>query len=152
MNSPYKGKKMPASFGLKVSMAKKGKPNGRLGYKHTSETIEKIRLARSKQNPPVPAGFKYFNKNKTKESIILRMSLFYKKWRETIFIRDAYTCQECGQVGGKLNVDHIKSFARFPELRFDINNGRTLCVDCHRKTDTWGGRSKKGFKFNLAIV
>jgi 5-methylcytosine-specific restriction endonuclease McrA len=41
-----------------------------------------------------------------------------------------------------LQADHIKPFAHHPELRFDVNNGRTLCVPCHRKTDTYGGRSR----------
>ena len=60
------------------------------------------------------------------------------EWRKTIFQRDNYTCLHCGQIGGRLQADHIKSWAMYPELRFDINNGQTLCVDCHKKTDTYG--------------
>lgn len=58
----------------------------------------------------------------------------YKAWRKSVFERDDYTCVWCGTRGGDLNADHIKPFAFFEHLRFDINNGRTLCVPCHRKT------------------
>lgn len=58
----------------------------------------------------------------------------YKEWREAVYQRDDYTCQKCGQRGGKLNAHHIKSYAKYPDLRLDINNGITLCVDCHKIT------------------
>lgn len=65
----------------------------------------------------------------------------YKLWRKAVFERDNYTCIDCGDnKGGNLNADHIKPFSLFPELRFAIDNGRTLCVGCHKKTDTWGGK------------
>jgi hypothetical protein len=54
-------------------------------------------------------------------------------WRKSIFERDDYTCQKCKIKGGKLNAHHLKSWALFPELRFEISNGITLCVICHRK-------------------
>lgn len=43
-----------------------------------------------------------------------------------------------GKTGGNLEADHIKPYSLFPELRYEVDNGRTLCVDCHKKTPTWG--------------
>lgn len=73
----------------------------------------------------------------------IRASLKYKKWREKVFKRDKYTCVWCKQVGGELNADHIKQFAYYPKLRFKLSNGRTLCIGCHKKTDTYLRNIKK---------
>lgn len=76
----------------------------------------------------------------------------YKAWRSAVFARDNYTCQVCDQYGGHLHADHIKSWAEHPELRYDVNNGRTLCRACHfymtfkRKMETtsrWGLTSQE---------
>jgi 5-methylcytosine-specific restriction endonuclease McrA len=80
-----------------------------------------------------------------------RTTLEYKQWRTAVFERDNYACIKCGQIGGKLNADHIKPFCAFKKLRLDISNGRTLCESCHRKTDTWGEGAKK-HKQNVGIL
>ena len=68
----------------------------------------------------------------------IRCSTKYKNFRKQIMERDKYTCLFCNEVGGKLQVDHIKPFSTYPDLRFDESNCRTLCIECHRKTPTWG--------------
>lgn len=70
----------------------------------------------------------------------LRTSPAYAAWRTAVFTRDDYTCQGCGQRGGRLHADHLQRFADFPSLRFNLANGQTLCVPCHRQTATYGNR------------
>ena len=60
-------------------------------------------------------------------------SLDYKQWRIAVFENDDYKCQGCGLIDTYLTAHHIKSFAKFPELRFEIENGITLCEDCWNK-------------------
>lgn len=52
------------------------------------------------------------------------------EWRKRVFTRDNFTCVECGDKG-RLNAHHIVPWADSEELRFDINNGVTLCLECH---------------------
>lgn len=65
-------------------------------------------------------------------------SFEYRNWRKKVFERDDYECQNCNVRGGELHADHILPKSVFPELIYELDNGRTLCVDCHRKTKTWG--------------
>ena len=64
----------------------------------------------------------------------LRHRREYKEWRNSVYERDNYTCQCCGSSGGRLNAHHINQFSDYPELRYDINNGITLCENCHDST------------------
>lgn len=72
-----------------------------------------------------------FTDFKYSEDSRIRNSSEYKEWRNNVFSRDDYTCQKCGKKGGNLNAHHIYNYSQFPNLRFDINNGITLCEDCH---------------------
>lgn len=67
----------------------------------------------------------------TPEIKALRKSDEYKQWRTAVYERDNYTCQCCGKHGGSLRAHHIHSFSSHKHLRFDINNGITLCDACH---------------------
>ncbi len=70
-----------------------------------------------------------FEKTKKKQ----RNSQAYIKWRTTVFERDKYTCAICGKVGGELNAHHIRPFATNEKLRLDVDNGITLCKECHKR-------------------
>ena len=65
----------------------------------------------------------------------LRHSLFnnprYKTFRVAVLERDDWTCQDCGIRGGKVCVHHIKPWGPYPSLRYDPDNGITLCRSCH---------------------
>lgn len=65
----------------------------------------------------------------------------YKDWRESVFRRDNYTCQDCGIRGGVyLQAHHLKPFSNHENLRLSLDNGTTLCIDCHKKTPTYLNR------------
>lgn len=63
-----------------------------------------------------------------------RYSKKAEDWRREVFMRDNYICQCCKKRGGYLEADHIKPWAFFPEIRYELSNGRTLCRKCHDKT------------------
>lgn len=69
---------------------------------------------------------------KTPENKRLRMTREFKEWRESVFERDGWACQQCGFHGKHLHPHHIKRFADFPALRFEVSNGITLCATCHQ--------------------
>lgn len=82
----------------------------------------------SRENSPIWEG------GKAGEHTLIRNSTQYKEWREMIFQRDQWTCQQCGKVGGgRLEAHHILSFSKYPQIRFDIKNGITLCELCHKR-------------------
>jgi len=159
-----KGNK-PWNFGIHFSEASKQKmsevhkknPNRYwLGKKRSQQTIEKMRKARLGKKLK-PHSFETRKKigdanrgenspnwkgGVTPTNNAIRHSFLYKIWRDAVFKRDDYTCQICAKRGGIMQADHILPFSKFPSERFNIQNGRTLCVECHKKTETYGGRSK----------
>ena len=61
-----------------------------------------------------------------------RRSYAAKQWRNAVRERDNYTCQKCGATE-RIHAHHIKAWKDYPRLRYDVNNGISLCVKCHQK-------------------
>ena len=57
----------------------------------------------------------------------------YKQFRLQVLKRDRFTCKMCKVKGRKvrLNVHHIMKWASAASLRYDVDNGITLCRKCH---------------------
>lgn len=80
----------------------------------------------------------------------------YTGWRAEVFQRDNWTCSICGIRGGKLHAHHIKPFHKlFDELQpekpedvltisafWDVDNGETMCVSCHKTTPSYAGKDR----------
>ena len=63
---------------------------------------------------------------------LIRESSAMIEWRKAVFKKDDYTCVWCKKRGYKIHADHIKPFAWYPKLRFEISNGQILCKECHQ--------------------
>lgn len=61
-----------------------------------------------------------------------RRSAKYRKWKNDVLKRDEGKCKRCGSKNN-LHIHHIKSFAEYKDLRFEVNNGITLCKKCHKE-------------------
>jgi hypothetical protein len=142
------GKPLSEEHKHHIRESQSGERHPMFGKKHTEESKRKMSLSsigkpnykiRGKNAPNWQGG-------KTKLSKQIKNSLEYKNWRRAVFERDNYTCVICGARNGngkkiELNADHIKPFCNYPELRFVLDNGRTLCRSCHLKTETFGNKA-----------
>jgi len=137
----FLGRKHTEETKQKMSKAHRGIKNW-LGKHHTEETKRKISQSNSGVNNwNWKGGITPFRTKTWK-------SKQYQVWRNKVFLRDNYTCQMCSARSGKdkaviLNSHHIKSFSEYPERRFWVSNGITLCKDCHKKTDNYCKNVKK---------
>ena len=131
--------------GYKVSKETKEKMSkARSGKYHTEEAKKKISKAHlgktfsEEHKKKISEALKGDKNNSWKGGITpkntkIRNSIELRLWRESVFARDNWTCQKCKKRGDVLNAHHIKPFADYPELRTSIENGITLCKECHKK-------------------
>lgn len=136
-------------------------PNVSKALKGIRRPLYSLRM-RGKNNPRYIDG-------RTSLYNLIKNLIEYKQWRNSIYQRDNYRCQECYKISeGDIEVHHIKPFSiilqeflqtysQFSPIEdketlvrlaitytpfWDINNGKTLCKECHRKTKNYGGRLK----------
>lgn len=162
MSESHKGFIVPEETKIKISIALKGKKKPpfseehkkkirevNLGKKLSKETKEKLKIAmtnrkhwwgnkiskslRGKPNLNVRGkNHGLWKGGVTPINQKIRGSLEYKIWVFSIFSKNGFICQKCNRKGYKLVAHHIQNFAQYPELRFAIDNGITLCIVCHK--------------------
>ncbi len=138
MKKPWVSKslkgKNPWNKGIKTNLIPANK--GKIGmYHHTSESIEKIRTSstgrtyvglRGENNPRwIQDRTKLAKRQQRNDSS-------YREWRQQVWLRDNFTCkignQDCC---GRIEAHHILGWSSHPELRYQPNNGITLCHAHH---------------------
>jgi 5-methylcytosine-specific restriction endonuclease McrA len=103
----------------------------------TPESRERKRqLALKNGNiPPHPSGSEHprWRGGLTPKNQQWRAKKVCADWRKAVYVRDSFTCQDCGQIGGQLHAHHKHESSKFPEERLKLDNGITLCVACHSR-------------------
>lgn len=125
-----KRKKFSKETRQKMSRAHKGlpSPNGFLGKQHTEETKKKMSISAGKGET-----HHRWIKDRTKiKGHDERNNPEYKQWRKNVLKRDKFKCRifnlDCE---GNVIVHHILIWSKYPELRYNINNGIALCHAHH---------------------
>lgn len=150
----WSGRKHKKSAKLKISKYVKSNPQERCAKCGTFKSKTKAHKC-PEENPMKGRKRPELKNNKlnwkggiTKRAQLVRCMPEYYQWRSEVFERDNWTCQTCGVRGTYLEAHHIKKFfdvlkendiktsddAKECNELWDINNGVTLCKDCHNLT------------------
>ena len=105
------------------------------GYTTSCGCYHKERVSEANYNPTIT----------DEERVIKRNMPENYMWRKAVYERDNYTCKACSKVGGHLVAHHIVPYSTNKKLRFNVDNGITLCKTCHKEfhIDFMGGYKVK---------
>lgn len=118
--SPNKGKKYSSEFIAKMSLNRMGKPTWNKGLKCPQMSGEKN-------------GMWIADRTKLKKKQE-RNDSAYHEWRKNVWVRDNHQCRiKDSNCKGRIVAHHILGWSKYPELRYDVNNGITLCRYHHPK-------------------
>lgn len=122
-----------------------------LGKKHSLDT--KIKISKSRKGKIKGINHHNWKGGITPEEMLIRESLEYRIWKLEVYKRDRGFCQICGRRCNNNNIvaHHIKPFSDYPELRFDIDNGITLCRSCHKKIHSEIGKEYRFQKLEPSL-
>lgn len=173
-NKGKSGYKMPPASEerkKKISAAHKGKsfikftPKMRKKWSETAKKYGFGKWAKGRKNPFLSKinkerpSEKHWNWQGGKTSLVsrIRNSLEYRQWRNDVFTRDNFTCQECGDNKGRnleahhrISMSNILRYYKIKTLKealdckmiWDMDNGLTLCANCHKNTNNYGEKAK----------
>jgi len=159
-----KGIKLPINLRRRMSIGGKGKilslehknniskgNKGKHGHSVSLSAREKIRQfnlgkkytihTRNKMSNSQTSRYNKIGRKIYKRSFHVRDKQ-YLKWRSDVFTRDNWTCMTCGVRGCYLEAHHIKSWTHFMDLRYKLENGVTLCLECHKLTDNYKNKKQ----------
>jgi hypothetical protein len=142
-NAKFKKNNIPWNKGIKWKKRSSKNQIKAMEYNHLFDGIFTTKVGSIKQRK-AKLGLRGKDANAwkgglTRERTALMSQEPYKIWRTSVFIRDNYTCQNCGQCGNKLQAHHIELWSENKELRYELSNGITLCKPCH-KTEHRGNK------------
>ena len=140
--SDYKNLKHTEEWKKKHSKRMTGERNPFYGKKHSEEFKDRQRQRGLKR---IGAKSTRWQGGITALRKVIKQCFKYRQWRNDVFTRDNWTCQDCGKKAKRIEAHHLKEFAKILrdykvktiedaydcEKLWDINNGRTLCLDCH---------------------
>jgi hypothetical protein len=116
ISEALKGKTLSQEHCRNLSESKKGEKNPNYGKSHSEEHRRKISIMRGG--------------NGELDQKWPGMTTWAKRVKE----RDEYVCQHCYYDGlpHEMEAHHIVPKAKFPQYAYDLDNGQTLCKECHR--------------------